>query len=249
MMAQTDEERRAKNLRRYYEKKNNFDFQKRRHEYNVKYWAEHKDELKEKNRKWKHEHPNYDRDYHKQYFEKNRDVVLQRRRDYSIKNRDKINKGHREYYYNNKEKRHAQVKTYNENRKKRKEEVNECYKGLCHNKKFGKHRACEEHFFKETAKRFLGSEEGWIELKNIFYSQNQKCYLTGRLLIPGINASIDHVYSQSTHPELQQDITNLRWCDLEVNYSKRKMSIEEFDKLCEDRIKYKNNKTKVNQSA
>jgi hypothetical protein len=84
-------------------------------------------------------------------------------------------------------------------------------------------------------------------------------------LIPGTNASIDHIKPRNTHPELEFDILNMKWCDLTVNKAKQNLSNEQFIKMCKEVVNHSTfldeiihmieipdevlTETKVNQSA
>jgi hypothetical protein len=51
-------------------------------------------------------------------------------------------------------------------------------------------------------------------------------------IIPGKNASLDHVVPRNGSKDLSGDISNLVWCDRNVNLMKGSKSAEEFRALC-----------------
>lgn len=58
--------------------------------------------------------------------------------------------------------------------------------------------------------------------------QNFRCYYTGLKIDLGANASLDHIYPVSTHPDKIADIDNLVWVDKRINYLKSSMEPKEF---------------------
>ena len=67
-------------------------------------------------------------------------------------------------------------------------------------------------------------------LELLFEAQGRRCALTGVLLVPGVNASIDHKVPRAKGGS--DDIDNLQWVDLKVNLMKRDMDIHEFLSTC-----------------
>lgn len=68
-------------------------------------------------------------------------------------------------------------------------------------------------------------------------SQNFKCFYTGLPLVPGVNASIEHIKPKSKNPELRKDINNLVWIRTEVNSMRNNYTFEKFLMLCEACVK------------
>lgn len=213
----------------------------------------------EQNKQWRNENidnlrKRYAERYHKNR-EKNKEMMKKRYRDNPLPNIERA----RRWYEKNRE----VVSINNKERILKKIENGFCKS--CPTKVFVKSKYCETHFFQGKARDILKDKTRWKEVRDLFYSQNQMCYMSGRLLIPGVNASIDHIHPKSKHPELKNDINNLRWCDFDVNKAKQALSNEKFIKVCEDVVSYNKSKkdvtyklevtdevlteTKVNQSA
>lgn len=91
---------------------------------------------------------------------------------------------------------------------------------------------CEKHIFIQIAR--TNNIKDWTILRDLFYKQDRKCYLTGKPLVLGINASIDHIIPKSKNLQLINDPNNILWCDKTVNLSKSGMSITQFIKMCHD---------------
>lgn len=66
------------------------------------------------------------------------------------------------------------------------------------------------------------------KLENKLQEQNKKCYYTGLPIDLGKNASLDHIFPSSTHPEKRADIENLVWVDKRINYLKSSMQPKMF---------------------
>jgi len=137
----------------------------------------------------------------------------------------------RENYYNNIEHEHERSK-----------EKAQRYlaSGWCHNCKTPRmpnsNTECEKHWFSARAMQRLGRGGDVIargqELKKILEKQEYRCAYTGRLLVPGINASVDHIRPQSKHPDLANSISNIQWVDININHMKTDMDHEEFLETC-----------------
>lgn len=68
-------------------------------------------------------------------------------------------------------------------------------------------------------------------------SQDFKCFYTGLPLVPGVNASIEHIKPKSKNPELRKDVNNLVWIRTEVNSMRNNYTFEKFLMLCDACIK------------
>ena len=95
---------------------------------------------------------------------------------------------------------------------------------------------CEKHWFAQRANKNLGLGPGTIEagqaLKSLLERQRHACAYTGRLLVPGVNASTDHIKSRSKYPELARSLDNIEWVDITVNRMKTDMDRDEFLATC-----------------
>lgn len=58
-------------------------------------------------------------------------------------------------------------------------------------------------------------------------AQEFKCALTGVPIVPGKNASLDHVLPRTKYPELAAELTNLVWVDHSVNVMKQNITPED----------------------
>jgi hypothetical protein len=67
-------------------------------------------------------------------------------------------------------------------------------------------------------------------LRELWEAQSGRCALTGAALVPGFNASLDHIVPTSRGGESVKD--NLQWVTKGVNFEKRNRTNEEFVELC-----------------
>lgn len=97
----------------------------------------------------------------------------------------------------------------------------------------GNKNFCEKHYLINLISGRLGLRSIVVieELKRKLFL-NPFCPYTGKKIILGENASIDHIKPISKFPELRSDINNVEWIDRQVNYAKRDMAKEEFILLC-----------------
>ncbi len=92
---------------------------------------------------------------------------------------------------------------------------------------------CKKHWLAQAAWRAgLRGANQWEVISDLLESQGGRCPYTGRVLVIGVNASIDHKKPRSLFPELVGDIKNLEWIDLEVNRAKRAMEKRDFIAVC-----------------
>jgi 5-methylcytosine-specific restriction endonuclease McrA len=92
---------------------------------------------------------------------------------------------------------------------------------------------CEKHWLTQAAWRFgLRGRGSWKKLKDLLEAQNYTCPYSGRKLIIGMNASVDHKLPRSKYPGLVGSIGNCEWVDEDVNRAKRAMTPAEFIALC-----------------
>lgn len=93
---------------------------------------------------------------------------------------------------------------------------------------------CEFHWFQQAAHRSgLPAGAEWIErLRTKLIAQDYKCAYTGKTLVVGLNASVDHKNPSARFPDQRDALKNLEWVDVEVNRAKRCLTKEEFIDLC-----------------
>jgi len=89
-----------------------------------------------------------------------------------------------------------------------------------------------KHWFGTIARNRLASEgkNRGEKIKHKLEEQEYKCVYTGIVLIPGRNASLDHILPISrggTH-----EIENLQWVDIQINRMKTDMTHQEFIQMC-----------------
>lgn len=63
-------------------------------------------------------------------------------------------------------------------------------------------------------------------IKDLWASQNGRCFYTKEVLLPGINASLDHQIPTSLGGT--NDITNLKWVSIKINMMKSNMTHDIF---------------------
>lgn len=95
-----------------------------------------------------------------------------------------------------------------------------------------KHYICEECWYKQAARKNVGTRALGAQLKKKMCEQNFTCPYTGERLFPGFNASIDHKNPVSRFPELRCDLDNVEWVLYEINIFKRAMTKAEFISAC-----------------
>jgi len=108
-------------------------------------------------------------------------------------------------------------------------------KGLCiwcKNKKLEHSKLCEGCYFKATAQSTLKDRSLAKDIHDLFYLQEEKCYITGNKLVLGLNTGLDHLEPQSKSPHLISEIANVRWVDKKINEIKRDLPINEFIAIC-----------------
>jgi hypothetical protein len=89
---------------------------------------------------------------------------------------------------------------------------------------------CEDCWFKDTAYIRAGGRCNSYKLKKLWDKQSGKCFYTGKTLIPGENASIDHIIPKADGGT--DEISNLVWADNRVNSMKCDMNIKIFEDVC-----------------
>lgn len=112
-------------------------------------------------------------------------------------------------------------------------------KGLCKcGEKANIGFVCENCWFKKASLNNTGSRKSWLFIKNLLKLQNFKCSYSGKLLIIGKNASLDHKVPICKNGN-KSSISNLQWVDYDINTKmKRHMSHDEFILLLKTIINY-----------
>lgn len=95
-------------------------------------------------------------------------------------------------------------------------------------------KLCEPCWYRRVAGERLGNRDLGPALELKMKAQNYRCPYSNRKLVPGENASVDHVMSVATHPELAACLDNVVWADFAVNFAKQDLTREEFVALCRD---------------
>lgn len=93
---------------------------------------------------------------------------------------------------------------------------------------------CESCIFKRTAHSATGVWGLGPAIAELFESQDRRCAYTGRVLVLGANASLDHKKPRAKHPECRADIGNLQWVDRQINSMKHDLSHDDFLALCRE---------------
>jgi len=107
---------------------------------------------------------------------------------------------------------------------------------FCRNSKLPNAHVCERHYFLNVATT-LKNRNLASGLDLLWQLQEGKCYLTGRKLIMGVNASIDHIIPKCKNGKVDS-LENVRWCDKGVNWLKSGHTINELIQLCKEVIDY-----------
>jgi hypothetical protein len=66
----------------------------------------------------------------------------------------------------------------------------------------------------------------------ILEKQDFKCPYTGLKLVPGENASLDHIKPVSKFPELACEISNVEWVHKKINWMKMDWDKQDFIDFC-----------------
>lgn len=96
--------------------------------------------------------------------------------------------------------------------------------------KIGESRYCIDCFCKSASRSRCGSNINATELRNKLITQNFKCVYSGKVLIPGKNASVDHIIPISCNGT--SDPNNLQWVDSQINNMKTNLTHDEFIDTC-----------------
>ena len=89
---------------------------------------------------------------------------------------------------------------------------------------------CLDHWFANVASNWLSTRSLWKDLKAIWEKQSGRCIFTGDELVPGVNASLDHIVPLSRGGTNSLD--NVQWVLYRVNKMKGDMLESEFLDMC-----------------
>jgi hypothetical protein len=89
---------------------------------------------------------------------------------------------------------------------------------------------CLDCWFKNMANAHLRAKHFDVQLRQLWRKQNGKCAYTGLDLVPGENASLDHIVPRARGGA--DCIENLQWVTYEVNMAKRALSHAQFIDMC-----------------
>lgn len=95
---------------------------------------------------------------------------------------------------------------------------------------------CLSHWFRRKAREHGGLVTA-STLNNLWLKQGGRCFYTGRKLVPGVNASLDHKRPQTKGGTSTQ--RNLCWCLTEINIAKRNLTPTQFVTLCFAVVKHR----------
>ncbi len=95
-----------------------------------------------------------------------------------------------------------------------------------------KYCLCRVCWFKRIASSRTKNIGNWEVIKNKLENQNYICFYSGRKLIIGKNASLDHIIPKTRGGS--DDINNLHWIDITVNKMKNNMNEKEFYQIIKD---------------
>jgi 5-methylcytosine-specific restriction endonuclease McrA len=90
---------------------------------------------------------------------------------------------------------------------------------------------CEPCWYKSRARTCAGSGGKWEALRNLLVAQGFRCAYSGKLLVLGPDATIDHKIPRSRGGT--NEISNLQWVSRRVNNMKTDFTHEEFVRACE----------------
>lgn len=91
-------------------------------------------------------------------------------------------------------------------------------------------KLCALCVVKGSARKWLGGAKHADDLLGLLESQGRLCPYSGRELVIGLNAVVDHKNPRSRGGS--SSIDNLQWVDDEVNRAKTDMTHDEFISLC-----------------
>lgn len=91
-------------------------------------------------------------------------------------------------------------------------------------------RYCLSHWFGNVSYNHFLTRTKADVLKALWEKQKGRCAYTGEKLVPGVNASLDHIEPTSVGGSLEPG--NLQWVTKTVNRVKTSLGHREFIRLC-----------------
>lgn len=90
---------------------------------------------------------------------------------------------------------------------------------------------CMTHWFKNVGvPHGLGNKKGIQLLSTVWKEQEGRCAVTGEILVPGNNASLDHLVPKAHGGTNERH--NLQWVLLTVNHMKWDLDYADFIEMC-----------------
>lgn len=115
-------------------------------------------------------------------------------------------------------------------RQERKEVGTQCM--YCPAPRWHKSTSCRLHFVEKVLNNFHISAHFSEQMARRLEEADFKCFYTDTVLIPGENASLDHVKPRSKFPHLVDCLDNLVWCDRTINNMKTALEVPDMLTAC-----------------
>ncbi len=124
----------------------------------------------------------------------------------------------------------ARGRTYAEQYRRERNEQGVCRR--CGKERYYASNYCRMHFMEHIARKYHVPQPLWDALLQKLEASSFQCFYTGKQLIPGENACVDHLNARSQYPDKVSDLDNFVWCDKWVNRMKGHLSYSDFIALC-----------------
>ena len=219
-------------------------------EYHRTWREQNRERVREADRRYREAHPSLLQARRAAAWMENRDAKLEKQRAWQERNKDKVRGYSRKYEASHPNRKSPEAaKAYSrkkyannleaERQRAREKSTARVAAGVCRSctspPAFGS-QVCETHWFAHRATQRLGLGPDSIgrgqALKAILEAQNYTCPYSGRKLVPGVNAAVDHIRPHAHHPELRGELSNIQWVDEVVNRMKQDLEHKDFIALC-----------------
>lgn len=120
-------------------------------------------------------------------------------------------------------------------RAKRRETGTQCM--YCIEPRWHASSSCRWHFVEKILNNFNIGPRYSGQVAEMLEASNFTCFYTGVPLVPGENASLDHVLPRSKYPHLTDCLENLVWCDRTFNNLKTNYETAELMNACRELLK------------